>query len=793
MKLPLNWLKEFVEIDVSPEELAEKLVSCGFEVEEIINQSDSIINVVTGRIIETEKHPNADKLTICKIDVGTEILQIVTGADNIKKGDIVPVALNGAKLPDGKEIFNGVLRGVDSFGMLCSGSELALTNDDFPGAEAHGILILNENYPLGTDINKILGTDDIILDVSVTANRPDCQSVLGLAREVSAVLEKPLKLPDFEFKSTTDNSNLSVRIEAYDKCSRYNARLVKNIKIEKSPEWMRKRLKAVGIRPINNIVDITNYVLYEIGQPMHAFDADTVENHSIIVRNAKNDESIIALNEKKYKLNESILAICDKNKPLCIAGVMGGIDSGIKNTTTSIIFESARFARDNIRRTSKYLGLRSDSSARFEKGVDNFTVEYGLKRALNLINILNCGEITESACDIYPEKIENKVLKIKPAKITDLLGINISDDKIINILNNVHIPSKIINNEIICNVPLFREDIEGAADLAEEVIRFYGYNHIKPTLLKKARQTRGGKNNIQSKESFLKNLLSDIGLNETLSYSFINENIFDKILLPKNSESRNVLKLKNPLSDDVAVMRTLLFPSLLKIASLNIRKSNKNLKLFEIGNVYIPVAGEDVQPLEYPHLCILQSGNGKDFFEIKKVTETIASNFNLIFTYKPANETFMHPGRSAYIFNGKKKIGIIGEIHPDVTENFETDQKIYIAEIDLNLLFKDCEKEIIFNPIPKYQSVDRDIAIVVKDSVSAGSILNYIKENLGSICEDIEIFDIYKGIQVKKGYKSVALSIKLRSIEKTLNDNEINTIMNNLIEKLNIKFSANLR
>ncbi len=793
MKLPLSWLKEYVEITISPEELAEKLVNCGFEVEEIINQSESIINVVTGKIIKTDKHPNADKLTICQVDVGKEILQIITGADNIKTGDIVPVALNNSKLPDGKIIKNGVLRGIDSFGMLCSGSELGLTEDDYAGAEAHGILILDNNLPSGTDINKVLNTDDIIFDISVTANRPDCQSILGLAREVAAVLKKPLKLPDFEFKTTVDNQNLSVKIKATDKCLRYNARLVEDIKIEKSPEWMRKRLKAVGIRPINNIVDITNYVLTEIGQPMHAFDADMVENHSIVVRNACDNEKIIALNDKEYTLNESILTICDDIKPLCIAGVMGGINSGITNKTTSIIFESARFARDNIRRTSKLLGLRSDSSARFEKGVDNFTVEFGLKRALSLIEKLNCGKITSAACDVCVNDIHSKTIKVNPKKITVLLGIKIAIDDILRILNSLSIPSKLINNEIISDIPLFREDIEGAADLAEEVIRFYGYDHIKPTLLKKGNQTRGGKSYIQNKENLLKIFLADNGFNETLTYSFINENLFDKILLPEKSLLRKVLKIKNPLSDDVAVMRTLLFPSLLKTASLNIRKSNKILNLFEIGKVYIPSDKEDSQPKEITHLALLQTGSKADFFTLKTITEKIAFYFNKEFKYKPAGETYLHPGRSAYIYCENKVIGFLGEVHPDVTENFDIDQKIYIAEINLDLIYKSKIKEKTFIPIPKYQSVDRDIALVVKDNISAGDLLDYIKNTLGNICEEIEIFDIYKGSQVQKGYKSIALSIKLRSMDKTMTEEDITNIMQSLLNKLKNKYSAVLR
>lgn len=534
MKAPISWLQDFVKIDIPAEALADKLVHAGFEVEEIIREADAIKNVVTGRVLAMERHPNSDHLWICQINVKTATLQIVTGAQNVQVGDIVPVALDGAVLPDGKRIFNGELRGVKSLGMLCGGSELGLTDADYEGADFDGILILKPDTKVGVDINEILGRTDVILDVSVTANRPDCNSIWGIAREVGAVLHKTVKAPVTSYTATPERifNLLDVQVADADLCPRYMAKAVKNIKICESPKIIKDRLRAVGIKPINNIVDITNYILIELGQPMHAFDYEKIAGHRIVVRRAEEGETITTLDNTTHNLDNDVLVIADAEKPLAVAGIMGGLDSGISDDTHTIIFESAKFARDNVRRTSRKLNLKSDSSARFEKGIDFLSQAIAIDRALTLIQTNGWGTIISGTIDTNMNAVKPRTLTVSYKKINNILGIKVPTEKMVEILNSLQIKTVVKGKRLECQIPAYREDIEGANDLAEEIIRLYGYNKIKSTLFADAsKQTMGGRDAFRTKEDLLKRILTAKGANEIITYSFISPKTFDILRL----------------------------------------------------------------------------------------------------------------------------------------------------------------------------------------------------------------------------------------------------------------------
>ncbi|MCI9291126.1 MAG: phenylalanine--tRNA ligase subunit beta, partial [Clostridia bacterium] len=695
MKVSLSWLKDFVDIDVDVETLADKLVGAGFEVEEIIDAGANMKNVVLGKIVELEKHPDADKLQICQIDVGgKELVQIVTGAQNVSKGDLVPVAMHNSLLPTGQEIKKGKLRGVPSNGMLCSGEELKLTESEYVGASVHGILIMNgEKYPLGTDMNVVLGNDDVVLDIGVTANRSDCNSVLGIAREVATVLNKPLKMPDVSFetdKSVKVSDIIDVDVEDKELCPRYMAAAVSDIKIQDSPEIIQKRLKSVGLRPINNIVDITNYVLIEIGQPMHAFDKNYIEGGKIIPRRAKNGEKIVALNEKEYILDDTMLVICDVKKPCAIGGVMGGLNSGINDKTNTIIFESAKFLRDNIRRTSRKLNLHSDSSFRYERGIDFDSQRLGIMRALSLIYKYGFGKIADGLIDKLSQDLTRNKVETSVEEINGILGIEVPKDTVLNILNSLQIQSEIDKDgKLTCVCPAFRDDIENANDLAEEVIRLYGYDKVKSTLLKGGNQTLGGKNRQEKNINVLKDICVYHGMSEILTYSFTTPKSFDILKLSQDDARRNCVKLLKPLGEDLSVMRTTLAYSMISTLASNCLKSNKKAKLFEIANVYLPQTSDMSQlPSEVNTLALGRYGEGEDFFTMKGIVEVILKKFGLNGEFKRADISYLHKGRSADIYVGKNLIGYLGEVHPEVAKSFDVSERMYIAELNVDMLNK---------------------------------------------------------------------------------------------------------
>lgn len=797
MKVSLSWLKDFVDIDVDVNTLADKLVSAGFEVEEIIDASANMKNVVLGKIVKLEKHPDADKLQICQIDVGKdELVQIVTGAQNVSEGDLVPVALDNSLLPTGQEIKKGKLRGVASNGMLCSGEELKLTEDDYKGASVYGILIMNgEKYPLGTDMNVVLGNDEVVLDVAVTANRPDCNSVLGIAREVATVLRKPLKMPDTSFK--TDKSLkvedfVDVDVQAPDLCPRYMAAAVKDIKITKSPEIIQKRLKSVGLRPINNIVDITNYVLIEIGQPMHAFDKNNLGGGKIIPRRAKIGEKIVCLDEKEYTLDDSMLVICDADKPCAVGGVMGGLNSGINENTNTIVFESAKFLRDNIRRTSRKLNLRSDSSFRYERGIDFDSQRLGIMRALSLIDKYGWGKIADGIIDRLNGDLTRNTVVTSVAEINSILGIEVPENVVLEILNSLQIESTLKDGVLTCVCPAFRDDIENANDLAEEVIRLYGYDKIECTLLDKAHQTLGGKTREQQNVDIIKEICVSQGMSETLTYSFTTPKCFDILRMSAEDERRNCVKLLKPLGEDLSVMRTTLAYSTISMLASNFIKSNKTAKLFEVAKVYLP-KDKDMKELpdEVLMLCMGMYGQGVDFFTMKGAVEVLLKKFGIKADYTRADISYLHKGRSAQINVGKIVLGYLGEVHPQVADSFDVGERMYIAEINVDMLNSLADYSYTFVPIAKYPPMERDIAVVVDEKVAGGDLLACVRKGGGSLLVDASVFDIYRNKEaLGADKKSVAINLVFRLNDRTLTEEEVNAKMNRILTKLTSEFNA---
>lgn len=783
MKVPFSWLKTFVNIDISAEELAEKLVFAGFEIEEIIYLRDTIKNVRTGKIVSISRHTNSDHLSICQINFDKEQLQIVTGAKNVQEGDIVPVALDGATLPDGKKIISGELRGEISQGMLCSGGDLGLIEEDFLGAGVDGIWIMDKNTPINADINDIIGNNEIVLDVAITANRPDCNSILGIAREVAAVLKKPLIMPNFSYEENSQNiaDYLTIENQNYTLCPRYMAKTVINIKQEISPKIIRDRLKHVGIRSINNLVDLTNYVLVEIGQPMHAFDLDLIGD-KIIIRTAFDGEKIVALDDKNYALTPSNLAICDKDKPIAIAGVMGGKNSSICDTTKAVVLESARFARDSVRHTARELNLHSDSSARFEKGVDFYAQESGLNRALALICQYNWGEIVGGHIDLCQSSLQENSIVYHYNQVNKVLGIVVPKQTIIDILNSLSLKTTAKGEELTTVIPLHREDIVGINDLAEEVIRIYGYEYVTPQLLS---NKRGGKRAEQLRLDKLKNILTGKGALEICSYSFISPKAFDMLLLRAENALRTAIELRNPLGADLSVMRTSLSYSMIKTIAYNHARGNKNFRLFEVASVYQPKA-LPLTELPYEHAMLSIGTVGQDnYYNLKSIIEDIMDIFAIPIEFTRANIEYLHGGRSANIVNKDNQIiGYLGEIHPDVAVNFDIDKTVCIAEIDVEYIVNNGVDIKPFKAISKYQAMERDLALISPLEMPSKLIIDTITGACSHILESAEVFDVYTGGQVAADKKSVAIKLTFRDSDRTLKDGDVSAEIDKILVAL---------
>ena len=794
MKVPFRWLKDYVKTDLSAKELADKMIMTGNGVEDITDLSEKCKNVVVGRIEKIEKHPDADKLRICQINVGKEeLVQIVTGADNVFEGAYVPAALHDSYLPNGVHIKNGKLRGVESFGMLCSGEELCLTESDYPGAGVYGILILKGEPAPGTDMNEILMTDDIVLDFEVGANRPDCLSVLGIAKEAGAAIGRTASVPVPQVKGNADNINnhLTVEVKDADLCPRYMARMVENVIIEPSPLWMQQRLKAAGMRPINNVVDITNFVMLETGQPMHAFDYEDIRGKQIIVRRAEEGEKIVTLDGKERDLTTSMLMIADGEGSIGIAGVMGGENSEIKETTKTIVFESAKFQYGNIRQTSRALGLATEASMRFSKGIDAANCEYALRRACQLMQDLKAGEIVGGIIDILNEDLSERYIDVTVKEINSLLGTDLTEETIINCLDRVLIWTEKFDDTIRCYIPHFRGDMAGKADVAEEVARMYGYDNI-PVNEPSGHFMGIGDKNVARRFS-IKNLLIGKGYDECISYSFTGTAVWDKMGLKEDDPLRNAIKIMNPLGDDTGYMRTTLLGDMFTMLATNLKRKNKNIRLYELNKVFIQKDTENGElPDERWHLCLGGSGE-MDFFDLKGIVESVLEWLHKTsrVEFKIGAGGYFHPGRSAQIYVMNTLIGELGEIHPDVADAFGIQGRAYAAELDIDTLLEFAEKKMRFTQLPKFPAIERDIALIVDADAQAGVIANFISQKGGRYLESVNLFDVYTGAGVKEGKKSLAYSLSYRSADGTLTDADIN--MEKLLKALEKEFGATLR
>ena len=775
MNLPMSWLKDYVDIDCDVNTFCDEMTLSGSKVEGVENKGADITKVVVAKVLEIEKHPDADKLVVVKADIGSEVIQIVTGATNLYVGAYVPAALDGATLAEGLKIKKSKLRGIESNGMFCSVEELGYTRNDYPEAPENGIYIFDKEYPLGSCVKEILQIDEDVVEFEITSNRPDCFSITGLAREAAATFRKPFNMPKIEVKEedkTMDNM-IDIEIKNYDICPRYTCRIIEDVKIEPSPQWLRHRLTSAGIRPINNIVDITNYVMLELGQPMHAYNYDEIEGKKLIVRNANKGEKLVTLDGVEREFDESVLVIQDENKVVDLAGIMGGENSMITDDTKTILLESANFNGTHIRLTGKKLGLRTDASSKYEKGLDPNLSILALDRACQLINMLNCGKVLKGHLDFYPNKREAKTISYDNERINKLLGTNLSEKEIIDILKLVEIEA----DGKTAKIPTFRPDIENNADIAEEVARFYGYNNIEATL-STGTPTVGKKTYKQSIIEKITNTMVACGLSEALTYSFESPKVFDKLNIDKDSNLRNTVTISNPLGEDFSIMRTSTLNGMLTSIATNYNRRNKEAHLFEIGKIYLP---KELPLKELPverELLTVGMYGGVDFYDAKGVFENLFSELGMLdkVEYSPLETlSYMHPGRTAIITDDKnEEIGYIGEIHPQIASNYNIETKVYFGVLYIDKIVELANFEISYKPLPKFPTIQRDIAMLVKDEINVKEIEKIIKAKGGKLLESIKLFDVYKGEQIEKGYKSVAYSILFRSNEKTLTDEEIN-------------------
>ena len=788
MKVSLNWLKRYVDIDVTAEELCEKMTSQGFEVEGI-EKAAIMTNVVVAKILEIEKHPDSDHLLICQLDIGTgEKHQIVTGADNVFVGAFVPAALDNADLPNGQHIKNGKLRGVKSNGMLCSGEELGLIGTGFPNAEVNGILILDDEFAAGTDMNQVLGADDCVIDFSITSNRPDCNCVLGIAREVAVCLGKNITLPETDY-TVKGEATKKIEVKVLDKelCPRYIGCTVENIRIAPSPKWLADCLIAAGMRPINNIVDITNFVMLETGQPMHAFDIDDIADDTIIVRRAEEGENITTLDEKQHVLTDEMLVIADGKRAVGVAGVMGGENSEIKETTKGIFFESAKFKRDSIRKTARALGIRTESSSRYEKGIDNALCRFAMDRALSLIDALGAGEVTSWNPDICDSVPQDRELIAPMDKINKLLGIEVPTEKALEILNNLDIKTELKDGNLVCLIPPRREDIEGVADIAEEIIRVYGYDHIVSQKLSGV-LTRGTKTKLQNNCELVKEVMLSLSAHEIATYSFISPDDYARLSM----DSADAIKILNPLGEDYSLMRTQMYSSMLSVLATNTAKGNNDMRLFEISKRFIQADGAEL-PEEKKTLMMGFVGENEDFYSIKAALDKLLDRFNVKGVYARSQEAFMHPGRQACVTVGKKQIALIGEAHPDVAESYGISGRALVAQVDLVELFAIAKMRVSFKMMPKYPSSARDLAVLVDASQEIGPMIDAIYSAGQANVVDVKLFDIYKSEALGEGKMSVAFAITMQNPERTLTFEETQKIFDKIVRSLEYRFGASIR
>ncbi len=806
MNTPLSWIKAYVpDLDVSLQEFVDAMTLSGTNVEGYTRLDQDLDKIVVGKILKIEKHPDADKLVICQVQVTKEgeTVQIVTGANNISEGDVVPVVLVGGRVagghdgdltPGGIKIKKGKLRGQVSYGMLCSIEELGSDNNMYPDAPEDGIYIFNanpayDNLEIGSSAIEALGLNDVVFEYEVTSNRADCFSMIGIAREVAATFKVDFHPPVIEAKENANSKEtasdfISVEIEDSDLCSRFVARVVKNIKIEPSPLWMQQRLAACGIRPINNIVDITNYVMEEYGQPMHAYDLSTIKGNKIIVRRGEEGETFQTLDGQDRKIDPSILMICDNESPVGIAGIMGGEDTKIRDTMDTLLLEAACFNGTNIRLSGKKLGLRTEAAAKFEKGLDPNTAMLAINRACQLIEELGAGEVINGAVDAYPVVRSESRVAFNPDKTNSILGINIPKETMIEYLKRVELTYDESSGQVI--VPSWRQDVESQADLDEEVARFYGYDKIPSTLPRGGATTGRLPFNLQI-ENIARNVGEQSGFSESMNYSFESPKVFDKLLIPIDSELRKAVVISNPLGEDFSVMRTTPINGMLTSLSRNYNHRNKDVRLYELANIYIPKELPLTElPDERKQFTLGMYGQG-DFYDLKGIIEVFLEKIGLKERVEYSSETnkpFLHPGRKADVIYDGKVIGYLGEVHPEVADKYEIGTRPYIGVLDMPEIIPYATFDTKYEGIAKYPAITRDISMVMKKDILAGDVEEVIRSKGGRLLESYHLFDIYEGAQIEKGYKSMAYSISFRDKEGTLKDEDINPLMDKILEEL---------
>lgn len=796
MLVSLNWLNQYVDIKGKTiEELDHALTMIGQEVEKIDEQGKNLDNVVIGKIVEYNRHPEADKLSVCKVDVGTEVLQIICGASNHKNGDKVCAAKVGAVLPGDFQIKKAKIRGIESFGMLCSEVELGIGNDE------SGIIILPEDAPIGEEVRKYMDIEDTVFELEITPNRPDCLSHIGIARELAAYYVQKVKYPEIKFQEISEKTedNIKIEIEADDLCKRYCARIIKGVEIKESPKWLKKKLQAIGLRSINNVVDVTNYLLMEYGHPLHAFDYDKVEGNKIIVKKSKKGDKIVSLDEQERELNEEELLICDSSKGIAIAGVMGGLNSEVDNNTKNILIEVAHFEADNIRKTSKRLGLSSDSSYRFERGIDIEDSLTVIDRAVQLIQMTAGGDILEGVVDTYKDKYQSRNINLNFERLNNFTGKVIEKEKVKSILTGLELKVEDKDENNLTIIPTsFRNDLICEADIFEEVIRMYGFENIEAVMPVENIKAGELSENL-SRIKMLKTTLKDMGLQEVINYSFLPKNAMEKIKWDNSS----LLEIINPINEDMSVMRKTLVYSLLNTVKDNFKRNIYDITIFEVSKVFEKT--DEKMPLEKIKVAIAAAGKkdkfiwdskpeSYDFYDLKAYVEDlfVGIGFNSYQIMRTENKTF-HPGRAADVYVGKDYIGTFGEIHPDAAENMDIDkERVYTAEFDVEKLFKYAKSKKSYKKIAKYPAVQRDLAIVTDETVLVGNMLKDI-EKAGNIIEKVELFDIYRSEQIGNAKKSIAISITFRDNTKTLVDEEVNKVMEKILSTIEKKYNGELR
>ena len=795
MKLPMSWLSDYTDIEgISPKEYADKLTMTGSKVEGVEYLGAELDKVVAGKVLSCEMHPDSDHLHVCMVDVGEEEpLQIVCGAPNVAEGQMVPVALNGAVLPGGVKIKKGKLRGVVSNGMICSHEEMGISESLLGYEPEYGILVLPDDVKPGTDVKDLYGLNENVVEFEITSNRPDCFSIIGLARETAVSFKKSFKIPEVTFHETLDKitDKLSIDVQDKDKCLRYTSRMIKNVKIGPSPKWMRERLEACGIRSINNMVDITNYVLLEYGQPMHAFDLRHLEGGKIIVRRANDGEIIKTLDEQDRKLTSDDLVICDAVKPVAIAGVMGGFNSEIKPDTTEVAFESATFDATSVRLTAQRVGLRTEASSRYEKGLDYNNTVPAIERACQLVEELGCGEVVGGAIDVIGNVKDAQPIMFRPEKINAFLGTDISTDEMVEILTSLEV--KIDMENMMLTPPSFRPDLVAEADIAEEIARFHGYDII-PTTLLSGESVIGMKNKEQNVEDKINEVLTAQGMSEIYTYTFVSPSIFDKLNIPAESPLRNTVKITNPLGEDTSVMRTTTIASMMEVLARNYNYRTTSAKMFETAKIFIPTEAGKL-PEEPVIITLGMYGENADFFTIKGVCEVLFEQLHIdgvSYIAVTDNPTY-HPGRCAEIKVGNKILGTIGEIHPSVSRKFGIDTECYVGELNLENILATMNDDVKYHHLPKYPAVTRDFSILLDKITPVAEIEAVIRKAAGKLLDKLELSDVYEGHQIPEGKKSVMYKAAFRADDRSLTGEEADNLHDKIVKKLENALGAQLR